>query len=83
VEGASYALPLEGVIDIAAEVARLDKALEKLGKEMAGLKGRLDNPRFIASAAPEVVDEAREQLAEKTDEAGRLQAALATLRAMG
>lgn len=83
VDGASYALPLEGVIDLAAEAARLDKAAEKLDKEINGLQGRLANPRFIASADPEVVDETRAQLAERSDEARRLRAALDMLRAMG
>jgi valyl-tRNA synthetase len=45
-EGAAYAIPLQGLIDIAEEKARLQKALEKLGKEIGGLKGRLDNPNF-------------------------------------
>ncbi len=82
VEGASFALPLEGVIDVGAEAARLEKAREKLGREIGGLKGRLDNPRFIANADPAVVDEARETLAEKEDEAARLDQALFRLAAL-
>ncbi|WP_323020975.1 valine--tRNA ligase [Pararhodobacter sp.] len=81
-EGATYALPLEGVIDIAAEADRLAKGLEKLEKEIGGLKGRLDNPRFVANASDEVVEEARANLAEKSDEAARLAEVLAKLRAM-
>ncbi|MGY6536371.1 MAG: valine--tRNA ligase [Pararhodobacter sp.] len=82
VEGASFALPLEGVIDVAAETARLEKAREKLMKEVGGLKGRLENPRFVANADPAVVDEARAALAEKQDEAARLDQALARLAAL-
>ncbi|MCA2013942.1 valine--tRNA ligase [Cereibacter sphaeroides] len=82
VEGATYALPLEGVIDISAEADRLGKSLEKLQKEIGGLKGRLDNPRFVANASEEVVEEARANLAEKSDEAARLAEVLAKLRAM-
>jgi len=82
VEGASYALPLEGVIDIAAESARLSKGLEKLEKEMGGLRGRLNNPKFVANAGTEVVDQTREQLAEKEDEAERLREAIGKLEAM-
>ncbi|PTX05065.1 valine--tRNA ligase [Pararhodobacter aggregans] len=81
-EGATYALPLEGVIDVKAEADRLGKGLEKLEKEIGGLKGRLDNPRFVANAAEEVVEEARATLAEKSDEAARLSEVLAKLRAM-
>jgi len=83
VEGATYALPLEGVIDLAAELARLRKAMEKLQKDIGGLKGRLDNPRFVASASEEVVEETRGQLSEKADEAARLAEVLARLEAMG
>ncbi len=82
VEGATYALPLEGVIDLAAEMARLRKAMEKLKKEIGGLKGRLDNPRFVANASEEVVEETRGQLSERTDEAERLAEVLARLEAM-
>jgi len=82
VEGATYALPLEGVIDVKAEADRLGKGLEKLEKEIGGLKGRLDNPRFVANAAEEVVEETRGQLAEKSEEAARLAEVLAKLKAM-
>ncbi len=82
VEGATYALPIDGVIDVKAEADRLAKGLEKLDKDIAGLSGRLSNPRFVASAAEEVVEEARGQLAEKSDEAARLRDVLAKLRAM-
>ncbi|HHX90670.1 MAG TPA: valine--tRNA ligase, partial [Paracoccus sp.] len=83
VEGATYALPLEGVIDLAAESARLRKSAEKLQKDIGALKGRLGNPRFVASASEEVVEETRAQLAEKADEAARLAEVLARLEAMG
>ncbi|MCB1396133.1 MAG: class I tRNA ligase family protein, partial [Rhodobacteraceae bacterium] len=82
VEGATYALPLGDVIDIAAETDRLSKSLEKLQKEIGGLQGRLGNPRFVANADPEVVDETRAQLAEKSDEAARLAEVIAKLEAM-
>jgi valyl-tRNA synthetase len=82
-EGASFAIPLEGVIDIAEEKARLSKSLEKLAKEIGGLKGRLNNPAFVASAPEEVVDEARANLEAREDEAGKLRAALARLAEIG
>ncbi|PQO23641.1 valine--tRNA ligase [Rhodobacteraceae bacterium WD3A24] len=78
-EGATLALPLEGVIDAAAERARLEKTLGKLDKEVSGLRGRLENPKFIDSAPADVVEETREQLALKEDEAAKLRAALERL----
>jgi valyl-tRNA synthetase len=59
-EEATIALPLEGVIDFAAEKARLNKELEKIAKDMAGIDGRLNNPAFVAKAPLEVLDESRE-----------------------
>lgn len=79
VEGGSFAIPLEGVIDIGAEKARLAKTLEKLEKDMAGLRGRLNNPNFVASAPEEVVDEARARLEQGEEEGAKLSAALARL----
>ena len=53
---ATLALPLEGVIDFAAEKARLSKELEKIAKDMAGIDARLGNPGFVAKAPPEVLE---------------------------
>ncbi|EXS71643.1 hypothetical protein BF95_19050 [Sphingobium sp. Ant17] len=76
VDEATFILPLEGVIDIAAEKARLAKALAAAQKERDALGGRLSNPSFVEKAKPEAVAKAREDHAEKTAEAERLQAAL-------
>ena len=78
-EGASLAIPLEGIIDIAAEKARLGKSLEKLEKEIAGLKARLGNPKFIESAKEEVVDETRGNLEAREAEAALIASAVARL----
>ncbi|MEH6646871.1 valine--tRNA ligase [Sulfitobacter sp.] len=81
--GATFGLPLEGLIDIAEEKARLQKSLDKLAKEIGGLNGRLNNPKFAASAPPEVVEEAQASLAARQEEAGQLQAALDRLAEIG
>ncbi|HEY1124002.1 MAG TPA: valine--tRNA ligase [Sphingobium sp.] len=79
VEEATFVLPLEGVIDIAAEKARLTKSLEAATKEALSLGGRLANPAFVEKAKPEAVEKARADHAEKSAEAERLRAALARL----
>jgi valyl-tRNA synthetase len=79
VEGGSFALPLAGVIDLAAERARLEKTLDKIEKDLAGLRNRLANPAFLASAKEEVVDETRDKLATAEDEAAVLRLALARM----
>ncbi|MEL6957637.1 MAG: valine--tRNA ligase [Pseudomonadota bacterium] len=78
-KGATFALPLAEIIDVDAEKARIAKALAKVEKEAAGLKGRLSNPKFAANAAPEVVEEAKENLSLRTEEIAQLSAALAQL----
>lgn len=76
VDGATFGLPLAGVIDVAAEKARLEKNLGKLAKELGGLRGRLNNPKFVASAPEEVVTEAKANLAAREEEEAKLKAAL-------
>ena len=62
VRGVLVALPLEGVIDLAAEAKRLDKEIEKLDGEAKKLEAKLANPGFLAKAEEEVIDEHRERL---------------------
>ncbi len=76
---ANVVIPLEGVIDIAAEKIRLTKALEASTKEAKALEGRLSNPSFVEKAKPEAVDKARADHAMHAAEATRLAAALARL----
>ncbi len=57
---ATVALPLEGMIDFAAERARLNKELEKVAKDIGVIDGRLNNAAFVAKARPEVLEESRE-----------------------
>ncbi|MBD3662804.1 valine--tRNA ligase [Sulfitobacter sp. TSTF-M16] len=80
--GATFGLPLAGLIDIAEEKARLRKSMDKLQKEIGGLKGRLNNPKFAASAPEEVVAEAQSNLDARLEEAAQLQAALDRLTEM-
>ena len=79
VEGETITVPLEGVIDIAAERDRLSKALAAATKERDSLAGRLANPNFVERAKPEAVEKARADHDAKAAEAERLTAALARL----
>jgi valyl-tRNA synthetase len=79
VEGETITVPLEGVIDIAAERERLTKALAAATKERDSLAGRLNNPAFVERAKPEAVDKARADHEAKAAEAERLSAALARI----
>ncbi len=76
---ATFVLPLEGVIDLDAERARLAKGIAAAEKERDALAGRLGNASFVERAKPEAVDKARADHADKAAEAERLAAALARL----
>jgi valyl-tRNA synthetase len=77
--GDVFVIPLEGVIDIDAEKARLSKALEASQKEAKSLEGRLSNANFVERAKPEAVEKARADHAHHSAEVERLTAALARL----
>ena len=81
--GASFGIPLEGIIDVAEEKARLEKVLGKLEKELKSLSGRLNNPKFLSSAPEDVVEENRARLTEGEDEATRIKDALSRLAELG
>ncbi|MEE3361545.1 MAG: valine--tRNA ligase [Pseudomonadota bacterium] len=82
-DGATFGLPLADIIDVAEEIARLEKTLGKLGKEIGGLKGRLSNPKFAESAPAEVVEETRDNLTAREEEEAILKSALTRLKEIG
>jgi valyl-tRNA synthetase len=55
-------IPLEGLIDRAAELARQQKEAEKIRKHIQGHEGKLANANFTSKAPPEVVANVRETL---------------------
>ncbi len=63
-DGAAVALPLAGVIDLAAEAGRIQKRIEATRGEIGKLDAKLANEQFIARAPAEVVEENRERRAE-------------------
>jgi valyl-tRNA synthetase len=61
VRGEVAALPLEGVVDLAAEQVRLNKELQKLDGDIAKIDAKLANADFLKRAPEEVVEEQRER----------------------
>jgi valyl-tRNA synthetase len=72
-------IPLAGVIDIDALRAKLEKDLAKAEKEVQSFQGRLQNQKFIDQAPPEVVQGARDNLAEAEKQVEILRDRLARL----
>jgi valyl-tRNA synthetase len=79
VDEATFALPLEGVIDLASERERLSKSAAAAEKERNSLAARLANSNFTERAKPEAVEKARADHDAKAAEAERLRAALERL----
>ena len=72
-------LPIEGLVDLDALRARLEKDIAKADKEIKGLSGRLANPNFADKAPPEVVAECKANLADAEAQAELARRRLADL----
>ena len=57
-------IPMAGLIDKAAEIARLDKAIEKLDKDAAKTRSKLANDNFVSKAPPAVIEKEQAKLSE-------------------
>jgi len=73
-------IPLAGVVDIAVLKAKLEKSLKKAQTEAKSLSTRLSNPTFVDKAPPDVVQGAKDALAEAEKQIEILQARLRLLK---
>ncbi len=73
---ATVCLPLGNLVDLAAEQARLEKAIGKVDAEMERIDKKLSNEKFVANADPEVVAAERERKAELEVQLASLRTAL-------
>jgi valyl-tRNA synthetase len=73
------ALPLAGIIDMAAEKRRLAKEIEKADGDLKKMDAKLSNPQFMERAKEEAIEEAKERKAELEAEIKRFSAALRRL----
>ncbi|MDF1832276.1 MAG: valine--tRNA ligase, partial [Porticoccaceae bacterium] len=75
-------VPMAGVIDREAELARLNKELGKLNKERGRLNGKLSNEKFISNAPDDVVAKERQKLSEVESALSRLEEQKAKIMAL-
>ena len=79
VRGEVIALPLAGIIDIAAERARLQKEMARIASDIARVDAKLANADFIARAPEEVVEGEREKREEAQGRRAKVSEALERL----
>ncbi len=80
--GATVFLPLKGLVNVAEEMARIEKNIARIEKDVAALQGRLSNQKFVDSAPEAVVDKVRSDLAENQAKLDELKASEARLKAL-
>ena len=78
---ATLILPLEGIVDLDKERARLSKEIEKLAGEIRKIDAKLGNEQFVAKAPEEVIEEQRDRREAADQARGKLQKALEMLGA--
>ncbi len=83
IRGEVAALPLEGVIDLDAERARLAKEIQKIDADVGKIDAKLGNADFIRRAPEEVVEEQRERRDEAVGRKAKMEEALSRLRDAG
>ena len=69
----SVLIPMAGLIDKEAELARLDKAMDKLKKDAAKTRGKLGNDNFVGKAPAAVIEKEKAKLAEAESALAKMQ----------
>ncbi|MGB0834598.1 MAG: valine--tRNA ligase [Psychrobium sp.] len=75
-------IPMAGLIDKDAELTRINKALEKIQKDLDRTSGKLNNERFVSKAPADVIAKEREKLAEMEATVAKLKEQQATIEAL-
>ena len=80
--GMEILVPMAGLIDKDAEIARLSKEIDKADKEIGRLQGKLGNESFVAKAPADVVEKERAKLADMNSARDKLQEQLEKIKAL-
>jgi valyl-tRNA synthetase len=80
VRGETVGLPLKGIIDVAAEQARLEKEVAKVDADIKRVDAKLNNPDFVKRAPEEIIDGEREKREEAEGRRAKILEALERLK---
>jgi len=80
VRGEMAAMPLKGVVDLAAERTRLEKELAKVDADIERVDKKLGNPKFVENADEEVVEGEREKREEAVGRRAKILEAVERLK---
>ncbi|HAI68994.1 MAG TPA: valine--tRNA ligase [Gammaproteobacteria bacterium] len=75
-------IPLAGLIDVEAELKRLNKEMEKLKKELAKCTAKLNNPKFTKRAPADIVEKERQRVTEMSASLQQLETQSSKIRAI-
>ncbi|MBS5803413.1 MAG: valine--tRNA ligase [Brachyspira sp.] len=81
VSASKIVLNLENLIDFNEEIKRQQKKLDKLTGEKRSLQGRIDNPKFVANAPKELIEQTKERIAEITIQENAITELISSLKA--
>ena len=75
-----FGVPLDGMIDVAAEVAKIEAEIQRYEGFLRGVNAKLSNEKFVANAPAQVVETERKKLADATMKIENLRTRLAVLK---
>lgn len=75
-------IPMAGLIDKEAELARIAKAMGKLEQDVARFKGKLSNEKFVSNAPEAVIEKEKAKLADSESQLAKLKAQHETIAAL-
>jgi valyl-tRNA synthetase len=75
-------IPMAGLIDKDAELARITKAMDKVDKDVSRTRGKLGNEKFVSNAPDAVIEKERGKLEEGEKQLEKLKAQYETIAAL-
>ena len=75
-----FNVPLDGMIDVAAEIAKIEAEIQRYEGFLRGVNAKLSNEKFVNSAPAAIVDRERQKQADATTKIANLQERLAAFK---